>query len=170
MFVPVEAVGAVGVPVNAGEDVDALLLKVVQSLELKAPRFVAEAVGTFNVITGEVVELATLLLKSVPDVPNVNADTLTTVPEPLLLNVFQSVLLKYPSVLVVACVIDSVLFALKSPPPDNGEVVEMLRVVSTLVVFKWSNASSTLVPVTPLSFTTCDAFKCWCCHFAGDPP
>jgi len=33
-----------------------LLLKVVQSAELKAPLFVAEAVGTFKVITGVVVE------------------------------------------------------------------------------------------------------------------
>ena len=38
-----------------------LLLKVVQSVELNAPLFVALAVGTFNVITGVVVPFATVL-------------------------------------------------------------------------------------------------------------
>ena len=57
-----------------------LELKVVQSDELKAPLFEAEAVGTFNVITGVVVEFATVELKSVPVVPNVSAATLVTVP------------------------------------------------------------------------------------------
>ena len=56
-----------------------LLLNVVQSAELNAPRLVAEAVGTFKVITGVVVLLATVELKSVPVVPNVSADTLVTV-------------------------------------------------------------------------------------------
>ena len=55
-------------------------LNVDQSVELKAPLFVAEAVGTFSVITGVLVLLATVLLKSVPVVPNVNAATLVTVP------------------------------------------------------------------------------------------
>jgi hypothetical protein len=60
--------------------VSCLLLKVVQSVELNAPLLVALAVGTFNVITGVVVLLATVELKSVPVVPNVRADTLVTVP------------------------------------------------------------------------------------------
>lgn len=68
-----------------------LLLNVVQSAALKAPRLVAEAVGTFSVITGVVVPLATVEVRSVPVVPKVNAATEVTVPEPLLLNVFQSV-------------------------------------------------------------------------------
>ena len=68
-----------------------LLLNVVQSAALKAPRLVAEAVGTFNVITGVVVPLATVEVRSVPVVPKVSAATEVTVPEPLLLNVFQSV-------------------------------------------------------------------------------
>ena len=42
--------------------------------------FAADAVGTLSVITGVVVPFATVLLKSVPVVPNVNADTLVTVP------------------------------------------------------------------------------------------
>ena len=71
-----------------------LLLKVVQSVELNAPRFTAEAVGIFNVITGVVVLLATVELTSVPVVPKVKADTLVTVPFPLPLNVVQSVLVK----------------------------------------------------------------------------
>ena len=75
-----------------------LLLNVVQSAALNAPLFVAEAVGTFNVITGVVVPLATVDDKSVPVVPSVNAATLVTVPTllVLLLNVVQSVELKYP--------------------------------------------------------------------------
>ena len=68
-----------------------LLLNVVQSAALKAPRLVAEAVGTFSVITGVVVPLATVEERSVPVVPKVSAATEVTVPEPLLLNVFQSV-------------------------------------------------------------------------------
>jgi hypothetical protein len=51
-----------------------------QSAALKAPRLVAEAVGTLSVITGVVVGFATVLVKSVPAVPSVNAATLVTVP------------------------------------------------------------------------------------------
>lgn len=61
----------------------ALLLKVVQSAALKAPRLVAEAVGTFSVMTGVVVGLATVELKSVPVVPIVKAATDVTVPNGL---------------------------------------------------------------------------------------
>ena len=57
-----------------------LLLNVVQSAALNAPRFVADAVGRFSVMTGVVVELATVEETSVPVVPRVNADTLVTVP------------------------------------------------------------------------------------------
>ena len=57
-----------------------LPLNVLQSVELKAPLFEAEAVGTFRVITGVVVPVATEELKSVPVVPKVNADTEVTVP------------------------------------------------------------------------------------------
>jgi hypothetical protein len=57
-----------------------LLLNVVQSAKDKAPRLVADAVGTFNVITGVVVLFTTLLDKSVPVVPKVRAATLVTVP------------------------------------------------------------------------------------------
>lgn len=59
------------------------MLKVVQSAELNAPRLAADAVGTFNVITGVVVPLATVDDKSVPDVPRVRAATLVTVPLPV---------------------------------------------------------------------------------------
>ena len=85
-----------------------LLLKVVQSAALNAPRLVAEAVGTFSVITGVVVPLATVEERSVPVVPKVNAATEVTVPEPLLLNVVQSVLDKKPLVEPLACVMLSV--------------------------------------------------------------
>ena len=57
-----------------------LLLNVVQSAEINAPRFTALALGTFNVITGVVVLLATVELRSVPVVPNVKAATEVTVP------------------------------------------------------------------------------------------
>ena len=57
-----------------------LLLNVVQSDDDNAPLAVEEAVGTFNVITGVVVPLATLEPKSEPLVPKVNAATDVTVP------------------------------------------------------------------------------------------
>ena len=57
-----------------------LLLNVVQSVEDNAPLLLAEAVGTFKVITGVVVPVATVLDKSAPVVPNVSAATLVTVP------------------------------------------------------------------------------------------
>ena len=57
-----------------------LLLNAVQSAEDKAPLFKALAVGTLRVITGVVVLLATVELRSVPVVPNVRAATLVTVP------------------------------------------------------------------------------------------
>jgi len=59
-----------------------LLLKVVQSAALNAPRLVADAVGKFNVMTGAIVGLATVEETSVPVVPMVNAATLVTVPVP----------------------------------------------------------------------------------------
>ena len=59
-----------------------LLLKVVQSVDDNAPRLVAEAVGTFSVITGVVVLFATVELRSVPVVPKVSAATEVTVPDP----------------------------------------------------------------------------------------
>ena len=64
---PLENVNTLSLPLN-----------VLQSVELNAPRLAALAVGTFKVITGVVVPLATLELKSVPEVPNVKAATLVT--------------------------------------------------------------------------------------------
>ena len=69
-------------PVVVSVIVSCLLLKVVQLAELNAPLLVADAVGTFNVITGVVVPSATVLDKSVPLVPKVKAATLVTVPTP----------------------------------------------------------------------------------------
>lgn len=63
-----------------GADVDCLLLNVFQSVELNAPRFVADAVGTFSVMTGVVVPFATVEDRSVPVVPSVSAATDVTVP------------------------------------------------------------------------------------------
>ena len=79
-----------------GADTACLLLNVDQSVELSAPRLVADAVGTFSVMTGVVVPLATVDDRSVPVVPKVSAATEVTVPDPLLLKVVQSVLDKYP--------------------------------------------------------------------------
>jgi hypothetical protein len=53
------------------------------------------------------------------------AVTLVTVPFPLALNVVQSVLDKNPFTLPLACVIENVLFADKSPPPCNGADVDI---------------------------------------------
>jgi hypothetical protein len=75
---PLLTTGAV--PVTSVTVPDPLLLKVVQSAALKAPRLVADAVGTFSVITGVVVGFATVELKSVPEVPSVSAATEVTVP------------------------------------------------------------------------------------------
>ena len=88
---PDETTGAVPVTDVTYVPAGCLPLNVVQSAALNAPRLVAEAVGTFNVMTGVVVPFATLELRSVPVVPNVSAATEVTVPEPLPLNVFQSV-------------------------------------------------------------------------------
>ena len=77
---PLEATGAV--PVTDVTVPLPLLLNVVQSPELNAPRLVAEAVGMFNVITGVVVPFATVDVRSVPDVPKVRAATEVTVPPP----------------------------------------------------------------------------------------
>ena len=73
-----------------------LLLNVVQSVELNKPLLVALAVGTFNVITGVVELLATVLVISVPVAVKVNAATLVTVPVllVLLLKIVQSVELR----------------------------------------------------------------------------
>ena len=68
------------VPVTLVTVPEPLLLKVVQSAALNAPRFVADAVGKFSVMTGVVVELATVEETSVPVVPSVSAATLVTVP------------------------------------------------------------------------------------------
>ena len=65
-------------------------LNVLQSVELKAPLLVAEAVGTFNVITGVVVPVATVLVISVPVVPIVNAETDVTVPTLQVLSALKS--------------------------------------------------------------------------------
>ena len=73
-------VAAPDVPVVVKVIVDCLPLNVLQSAELKAPLLDADAVGTFNVITGVVVPLATELERSVPVVPNVKAATEVTVP------------------------------------------------------------------------------------------
>ena len=55
-------------------------MNVDQSAAVNAPRLAAEAVGTFNVITGVVVPVATVDVKSVPVVPKVKAATEVTVP------------------------------------------------------------------------------------------
>ena len=85
--VPLVVIGLPDIDKNEGTEAatdvtepEPLLLNVVQSAALNAPRLVADAVGTFNVMTGVVVPLATVELKSVPVVPSVKAATLVTVP------------------------------------------------------------------------------------------
>ena len=67
------------VPVVVRVIASCLPLNVLQLAELKAPLLVADAVGTFKVIAGVVVLLATLADKSVPVAPKLN-ETLVTVP------------------------------------------------------------------------------------------
>ena len=111
---PLDANGLLAVTVPT------LLLKYDQSAELNTPRFDALAVGTFNVITGVVVPVATLELKSVPIVPNFNAATDVTVPTQLvlLLNVFQSVEVNKPVHTAEAVEIPNVIF----PEDVTGEL------------------------------------------------
>ena len=70
------------VPVVVKVIVPCFELNVLQSALDNAPLFAALAVGTFKVITGVVVLVATVLDKSVPVVPSVNAATDVTVPTP----------------------------------------------------------------------------------------
>jgi hypothetical protein len=77
---PEETTGAV--PVTLVTVPEPLLLKVVQSAALNAPRLVADAVGRFSVMTGAIVGLDTVEETSVPAVVSVNAATLVTVPVP----------------------------------------------------------------------------------------
>ena len=115
---PLETTGAV--PVTDVTVPLPLLLNVVQSADDKTPRLLADAVGTFSVITGVVVPVATVDDKSVPVVPSVMAATLVTVPEPLLLKVVQSVLVRYPLTEVVAA---AILIAGVVPPLETtGDV------------------------------------------------
>jgi len=93
--------------------VPCLLLNVVQSALLNAPRFVALAVGTFKVITGVVVLFATVLVKSVPVVPNVNAATDVTVPPPpppAYCGIFKTFPIKVAAPLVPVVVNDVIRF------------------------------------------------------------
>ena len=77
---------------NGEENVkaDSLLLNALQSADDNAPRLVADAVGTFKVIIGVVVPVATVELKSVPVVPKVSAATEVTVPTDHVLSALKS--------------------------------------------------------------------------------
>ena len=131
----------VPVPLTLVTEPEPLLLKVVQSAELKAPRLVADAVGTLSVITGVVVPFATVELRSVPVVPKVNAATLVTVPLPLLLKVVKSVADKYPSTLVVAL---AMLIAGVVPPLDTTGAVPDTLVTLLLKVVQSAEVNAPL--------------------------
>jgi hypothetical protein len=94
---PEETTGAV--PVTEVTLPEPLLLKVVQSAALKTPRLDAEALGTFSVMTGVVVPLATVELRSVPVVPKVSAATEVTVPVPAPMAVLKLAAVKALTVL-----------------------------------------------------------------------
>ena len=106
---PLETTGAV--PVTDVTVPLPLLLNVVQSADDNAPRLVAEAVGTFSVITGVVVPVATVDVKSVPLVPSVSAATLVTVPK------FVEAMLIVPLPLVMLMPLPCVSVALVSVLP-----------------------------------------------------
>ena len=82
-FAPLPTVTpVVAVETEPGVNADCFPLNVLQFAADNTPRFVEDAVGTFNVITGVVVGFVTVLVKSVPVVPKVIAATLVTVPPP----------------------------------------------------------------------------------------
>jgi hypothetical protein len=91
---PVDATGEVALTLVTVPE--PLLLNVDQSALVNTPRLVADASGTFSVMMGVVVLFWTVEVRSEPVDPNVSAATDVTVPdpEPLLLNVFQSVLVR----------------------------------------------------------------------------
>ena len=74
-----------------------LLLNVVQSVDVNAPLLVAEAFGTFKVMTGVVVLFATVDVKFVPVVPIVKAATSVTVPVPGIVPLAIKVILPFES-------------------------------------------------------------------------
>jgi len=119
---------------------DCLLLKVLQSVELKAPLFVALAVGTFKVITGVVVPLATDELKSVPVVPNVKAATEVTVPP---LEGLEFVIVKFGYVPLTEIPVPAVKTTVWS-----GAVFVIVK-VPLLVI----GEPETLIPVPPVAAT-----------------
>ena len=107
------------VPVVVNVIVPCLLLNVLQSAEDNAPLLVAEAVGTFNVITGVVELLATEDVISVPDVPIVRAATDVTVPTLHVLFALRS----YDVPLIVSVVVAD------APPRPFNVYVGTLRVL-----------------------------------------
>ena len=101
---PEDTTGAV--PVTEVTVPDPLLLNVVQSAALKAPRLVADAVGTFSVMTGVVVGFATVELRSVPVVPKVSAATEVTVPPASAGDVLTPVIRPNESTVITGILVD----------------------------------------------------------------
>jgi hypothetical protein len=58
---------------------------------------------------------------------------------------------------LVTVAIESVISALRFPPPANGAVVEIVLVVFTVALLRVSKASLTVAPVTPESLLISDA-------------
>ena len=80
-----------------------------------------------NVTAGVVVAVATVPASPLAD----TTDTLVTLPTPLLLNVFQSVLVRYPSADVVAA---GILITGALPPEDTTGGVPVTLVTVPLLV------------------------------------
>ena len=94
-----------------------------------------------------VVPFATVDDRSVPVVPSVNAATEVTEPEPLLLNVVQSVLVRYPFTEVVAA---GILIAGVAPPLDTTGAVPVTLVTVPEVPVR-TPAESVKPPATLIS-------------------
>jgi hypothetical protein len=122
-------------------------LKELQSEALSAPRLVADAVGTFNVMTGVVVPFATVDDKSVPVVPSVSAATDVTDPVPVpapmaVLNVAASSVETELSALMRAKVMELGLGSVKKLDP-TVVAPKLVRAVAAVIA-----------PVPPLAIAT----------------
>lgn len=117
----------------------------VQSAALSAPRLDAEAVGTFSVMTGVVVPLATVEERSVPVVPKVSAATDVTVPPPPLA-VELMVWLGQVPVMVTLVPATKAGVAVPVPPDATAKIEDKPAAVPEVFWFKVGNVQFAKLP------------------------